>query len=158
MNGDVFSNFNKLQEVRLKGNQCIDHDFKDKSVMNLLPQIASEKCGYCEQSNDLTNCEMLNEFKKTEERLLGVLEDQKNENKQTKLELVTFRKVLTEFIKLSGNSETTINDKFNIELKSSENEKLQEEVQKLKVAVDSKDREIEKLKKKIDNFVFENEL
>jgi hypothetical protein len=142
MNGETFGNLHNLREVRLLGNECVDHDFEDKGAVQVLSKSAPEGCTYCEH---LTNCEMKEELSKLFSELSN---KQKDENQQIKFELASLKKVLMDFLKRDGISDSTFDDKLNYELKFNENAKLREDLLKLQNEVENKNKEIEKLKNK----------
>lgn len=81
MKAELFYGLEKLEEVSLSGNLCIDEDFDEYTVADLLQSVA-EKCGYCEDKNpvELKICQTTNQIQKNSGRTLKqVLEGQANQ-------------------------------------------------------------------------------
>lgn len=54
MNGNLFKNFSKLEDVWLWSNVCIDEIFKTPAQIAVLPQKVDEKCGFKEPEDNGT--------------------------------------------------------------------------------------------------------
>jgi hypothetical protein len=146
INGETFDNLYNIKQILFLGNSCFSQNFLVKSDLQKLPKIASDHCGFCEPAVEISNCEMMKDFKRTGKRVFDLLKHQEDETEQIKFEIAGLKKVLADLLKRDGVSETTLNDKLNYELKFNENEKLKEDLRKALAENEAKDREIEELK------------
>lgn len=164
MNGDVFRGLNNLQTVYLHSNPCIDADFDNEAAIEKLPQIAAEKCGFCEKLADMTNCEILREFKLIQAKILRAVIEKQNSKVETarleeRLNGCTANQKTHE--KLEAQMEATYAAKTEnfenlLETKLRENEKMSSEIGALRTELHEKKIEIKTLKFKLeqlqDNF------
>ena len=110
MNGATFGNLYSLVKVDLLQNICINNTFTGDEALMKIVKISTQNCGFCEVATDLTNCEILEEFKRTGRRVFELFQNQIDENQQIKLELASLKKVLIDLLKRDGISNTTLND------------------------------------------------
>lgn len=54
----------------MSGNQCINHNFEDPTAIAPLPEILTEKCGFCD--NDFETCEIFDGVKRIELQIKDV--------------------------------------------------------------------------------------
>lgn len=49
MNGQLFEGFDRLAEVYLYGNECINQSFYEINEIAMMPEVLDEKCGFVEE-------------------------------------------------------------------------------------------------------------
>lgn len=53
MNGKLFLNFNKLNKLYLRGNECVNQNFLKPTALALAPQLVSDFCGFCKSNSTI---------------------------------------------------------------------------------------------------------
>lgn len=159
MNGDVFRELNSLAAVYLKGNVCIDANFKNETAVSELPDILSENCGFCEKLTALTNCEIQRNFERMEKRIVDFFKT----NETCQIQLVTLEGKLnscTETIKYQEKLEAQRQESFDallnshkdlVDVKNQEIHNLQNEIKALKSEIINIQEDNKELKLKLES-------
>lgn len=90
MNGEAFKRLGKLQRVDLRENQCLKEDFRDVKRIKALPQVVTEKCGFCDIN---AQCEKLKRLEEMISEINLKLDAQTNFQKELQLRDAELKKL-----------------------------------------------------------------
>jgi hypothetical protein len=165
MNGRLFTGLNKLVEVSLTGNECINRDFLEPVQTETLSKVISEKCGFCMTDNfiEAMTCERTFQSEQNaEQRMLDIMEGQ---TRQIELLDALVNKTLAEKEKCQSSLDLTIGSITRLEgqvksanaqivlfnkLDASRNQNFIERMEDLREDLAIKQRENEKLQSEVE--------